>query len=459
MELAGRRVLVVGLGLSGAATARALLDLGAKVKVTESSDGDAIDDRAQELRTAGAEVETGGHDLGGLDGDLAIVSPGIPPDSAVLTALQEAKVPMWSEIELAYRLANCDFLAVTGTNGKTTTTSLLARMLVGSGLESVAAGNIGVPLIEAVGTIPKGGAIAVEVSSFQLALISRFRPRAACILNVAEDHTDWHGSLADYAEAKARITENQGQGDLLVPNMEDATVMRIARSSSAQVTPFSTSVVPEDGIGVAGGEILWRGQTVMPVEEIPLVGRAGLEDVLGAAGTALGYGLPLDAVVAAIRAFRPLRHRMETVAVWNAVTFVDDSKATNPHATLAAVSGSENVVLIAGGRSKGIDLSPLRAIVPPVISVVALGEATEELEDLFRGVVPVEAAADMDEAVRLATARSVPQGSVLLSPGCASLDMYENYAHRGDEFARAVRDLLAERDGDGKEGATTGRAG
>lgn len=468
MEFSDRHVLVVGLGVSGAATATALLDLGARVKVTESGENAVVVERARNLRSAGAEVEIGGHDLDALDADLAIVSPGIPPGSPVVHALERAGIEMWSEIELAYRLATCDFLAVTGTNGKTTTTSLLAKMLGTAGVSSVAAGNIGVPLIEAIAAVGSSGAIAVEVSSFQLALISAFRPRAACILNIAEDHTDWHGSLEDYAAAKARITENQGPDDFLVPNFDDPVVMRIASSSAARVAPFSTTFAPDDGTGVDDGAIQWRGRKVLSVEDVALPGRAGLEDVLGAAGTALDYGLPLGSVATAIRGFRPLRHRMETVAVWDGVTFVDDSKATNPHATLAAVAGSEDVVLIAGGRSKGIDLGPLASVVPSVIAVVALGEATDELVELFRDVIPVDPAPDMDAAVDLAIARSVPRGSVLLSPGCASLDMYESYAHRGDEFARAVRDRIAEqnanrngseRDGDGKEGAATGRAG
>jgi UDP-N-acetylmuramoylalanine--D-glutamate ligase len=440
-EFAGARVLVVGLGVSGFSAARALLSRDAKVRVTESDDSSLIRERGEELRAMGAEVETGGHDLDRLDADFAIVSPGIPLRAPVLTALRSGGPEMWSEIELAYRLAECDLLAVTGTNGKTTTTSLLAVMLAESGLPSVAAGNIGLPLIDAIDQVPAGGAIAVEVSSFQLVGIHRFRPRAACILNVAEDHTDWHGSVEGYAEAKARITQNQTPDDVLLPNEGDSIAMDIAAHTSARVAPFSTRSLPEEGIGVRGGEIVWRDRRLFGSADSPLPGEAGLEDVLAAAGTALEYGIEEKAVLRALKAFRPLPHRLEVVAEIEGVTYIDDSKATNPHATLAAVRGSSDVVLIAGGRSKGMDLSTLKNCVPAVIAVVALGEAADEIESVFSGLVPVDKARDMDAAVGLAAARSVSGGSVLLSPGCASLDMYESYAARGEHFSRAVRRL------------------
>lgn len=441
-SISAGRVLVVGLGASGFSAARALLSLDVKVKVTEDGSGAAIADRADRLRSLGAEVEVGGHELDGLDADLAVVSPGIPPAAPVIRALRRADVEIWSEIELAYRLAGCDFLAVTGTNGKTTTTSMLAAMLALSGVDSLAAGNIGLPLIDAVQQVPVGGAIAVEVSSFQLATIDEFRPTAAVLLNVAEDHTDWHGSPAGYAAAKARITENQKSSDTFLPNYDDPVAMDVASSTQARVVPFSATDEPEHGIGVREGRLLWRGNAIIDLADIPLGGRGGVEDAAAAAGAALEYGIDPGVVRRAIEAFRPLGHRLEFVAERDGVTFLDDSKATNPHATLSAVQGLANVVLIAGGRSKGIDLSPLAGAVPPVIAVIALGEAATELEEVFSGLVPVEVVASMEEAVEAASARSVAGGSVLLSPGCASLDMYESYAARGDHFARTVKALL-----------------
>lgn len=434
-------MLVVGLGASGWSAARALVGLGAAVHVTEYSTSDQMNERAEWLRAKGATVEVGGHDLEQLDADLAVVSPGIPPTTEIMKALERSATPVISEVELAYQLAECDFLAVTGTNGKTTTTSLLASMLDLGGAPSVAAGNIGLPLIDAIARVGAGGAIALEVSSFQLAGIDTFRPKVAVLLNIAEDHTDWHGSIDAYAEAKGRIVENQRPDDCFVVNSHDKRSVAIAEQARSQVIPMSIDAAPADGIGIDGDAVKWRGQKVFDRGEIVLPGRAGLEDTLAASAAALSYGIDEGAVRAAIRDFAPLHHRLQEVAVIDDVRYIDDSKATNPHATLAAVSGLRDVVLIAGGRSKGIDLSSLAGTVPPVIAVVAIGEAAEEVAAVFEGLVSVDRASSMEDAVKAARARSVPGGSVLLAPGCASLDMYKSYSERGNHFARVVRDL------------------
>jgi UDP-N-acetylmuramoylalanine--D-glutamate ligase len=441
VNLEGRHVLVVGLGVSGHATAAALVGMGARVSVTESRSDDAIEERAERLRAEGVAVETGGHDLDGVP-DLVIVSPGVPPDAPVMRSLRTAGVEIISEIELAASVARCDLLAVTGTNGKTTTTSLLAAILKEGGIASTAAGNIGRPLIEAVAEVGAGGAIAVEVSSFQLDTIQSFRPRVAVLLNIAEDHTDWHGSFQAYAAAKAKMVKNQTPDDSVVFNLEDEAVSRIAASSVARAIPFSLGIVPAAGIGVEGGRILWLGDDLVGVDDLSLLGSAGVQDSMAAAAAALAYGVDAAAVVRALKGFRSLPHRMELVADVDGVRYIDDSKATNPHATLAAVRGMEDVVLIAGGRSKGIDLTPLSMSVPAVVAVVAIGEARDEVERAFHGRVPVETAESMAEAVRFASKLVGSGGSVLLSPGCASLDMYQSYAHRGEDFTRAVKRLL-----------------
>jgi UDP-N-acetylmuramoylalanine--D-glutamate ligase len=442
-SLAGERVLVVGLGSSGFAAARALLSLDAKVRVTEAADTPSIRERAAALGELGAEVEIGGHDLSRLDADIAIVSPGIAPTTAVVEALVSEGVELWSEIELASRLARCNFLAVTGTNGKTTTTSLLAAMLREGSVTSVAAGNIGLPLVEAVASVPEGGAIAVEVSSFQLATTTTFAPKVAVLLNIAEDHTDWHGSIEAYAAAKARIIQNQTEKDVFVVNADDPRAMEVAGRAPGRVLRFSAARLPqgEASMGVIDGAVRWRGGSIFALESVSLRGRGGLQDAIAAAGAALEYGVDAGAVARAVESFRALPHRFQLVGEIEGISYIDDSKATNPHATLAAVRGMSQVVLIAGGRSKGIDMSPLADAVPPVVAVVALGEAAGEIEKIFAGLVPVHRAASMTEAVKLASEGSSSGGSVLLSPGCASLDMYESYAARGDAFARAVQDL------------------
>ena len=442
MNLKGKRVLVVGLGVSGFATAQALRAMGALVKVTEASNSDAIAERAGRLLSEGIDVEIDGHRLGSLDFDVAVVSPGIPPSSEIVRALRAGGVEITGEIELAAKAARCDLLAVTGTNGKTTTTSLLAAMLAEAGVPSTAAGNIGRPLIEAVAEVGEGGAIAVEVSSFQLESTETFHPKVAVLLNVSEDHMDWHGTFAAYAAAKARITENQSPDDHFVFNADDDTAAGIAQDSPARRIPFSIGRVPRDGVGVEHGTVVAGGRALLAVEDLSLLGAAGLEDAIAAAAAALAYGLDPTAIVRALKGFRPLHHRMELVAEVDGIRYIDDSKATNPHATLAAVKGLSDVVLIAGGRSKGIDLTSLRGTVPPVVGVVALGEARDEVERVFAGVVPVEVVSSMSEAVEFAAKLVSPGGSVLLSPACASLDMYESYAQRGEDFARAVRQLL-----------------
>lgn len=456
--LAGKRVVVVGLGVSGFAAARALLERDAKVRVTESASSPELVARARPLRDAGAEVDIGGHDLARLDADLAIVSPGIPPRSPVVQLLRREGVVLWSEVELAFRLAACSFLAVTGTNGKTTTTSLLAAMLAEGGVPSVAAGNIGAPLVDAVTRVPADGAIAVEVSSFQLATIERFRPRVAVVLNVAEDHTDWHGSFDAYVAAKARIVENQTSDDVYVPNADDRVAMDIAARTTARVVPFASGSAPSPGAGVADGWLICNGGRILPVDDIPLGGVAGIEDAAAAAAAALEYGVDAHAVARAIRGFRPLAHRLEVVAELDGITFLDDSKATNPHATLSAVRGLRDVVLIAGGRTKGIDLSPLARTVPPVRAVVAIGEAATEIEDVFEDLVPVERADTMRAAVDAALRHAAAGGSVLLSPACASLDMYESYAARGEDFARSIRDRIGRHSGSEHKGGPDGDA-
>lgn len=455
-EWTGTRVIVVGLGLSGMAAARALVGLGASVRVTEQASSPPIAERAARLEALGCEVELGGHDLGRLDADVAVVSPGIPLHSEVVRTLTSRGIEVIGEVELAYRLAACDFLAVTGTNGKTTTTSLLAAILDESGTRSMAAGNIGVPLVDAVAAVGQGGAIAVEVSSFQLATIATFRPRVAVLLNVAEDHVDWHGSWAGYVDAKARIVATQTSSDVFLPNFADRIAMDIARRARSAVVPFWATGVPDNGIGVADGRILWRGADLFGVEDVPLAGVAGVEDAIAAAGAALEYGVEAEAVVRALKGFKPLCHRLQVVGEIDGVIYINDSKATNPHATLAAVNGLTDVVLIAGGRSKGIDLSTLAAAVPPVRAVIALGEAADEVAGVFAGVVEVEKVSSMEEAVRVARAKSRPGGSVLLAPGCASLDMYSSYVERGEVFATAVRTVTDADAGTARKGMSNG---
>ena len=455
MEVAGKRFIVVGLGASGEAAADFLQRRGAQVWVTEGDSSTAIEERAARLRTLGIVVETGGHSFHDVEADIAVISPGIPPSSRIVRHLEEAGVRVIGEVELAAAFIRVPIIAITGTNGKTTTTALIGKILEESGRTVMTAGNIGTPLIQAAELPTDGPAeavVAAEVSSFQLWSIDTFRPKVAVLLNIAEDHMDWHGSIDIYAQAKARIFENQTPEDVLVYNADDSRVASLAAEARSQQVPFSSNGAVPDGIGLEGDSIVWRGSPVFSIHDIPMAGAAGIEDAMAAAGATLEFGIEPDAVARGLKSFEPLPHRLQVIARRDGISYIDDSKATNPHATLAAVRGLENVVLIAGGRSKGIDLAPLIATVPPVIAVIALGEAQEELERVFAHAVPVERARDMDDAVRRAQARTLSRGSVLLAPACASLDMYESYAARGRAFAHAVENLVNENlvDGSGE---------
>ncbi|HEX2294217.1 MAG TPA: UDP-N-acetylmuramoyl-L-alanine--D-glutamate ligase, partial [Actinomycetota bacterium] len=311
--LRGRDVLVVGLGVAGYAAAKALVRHGANVRVTELGEAEEMGRRARELRAAGAEVELGDHSFARGEVSLAVVSPGIPPGSEAVEALRRGGAEIWSEIELAYRMGECTFLAVTGTNGKTTTTSLLAAMLAEGGERSAAGGNIGIPIVDAVEEVGPDGVVALEVSSFQLLTIHEFRAEVAVLLNIAPDHLDYHGDLDAYAAAKARIVENQTSSDVFVCNADDPLVMKVAAQAPGRVVTFSAIDSSAD-LTVAGEHLTWRGRPFAPLSSLTLPGRAGVEDALAAAGAALEHGVAPDAVARAIASFRPLAHRLQTVA-------------------------------------------------------------------------------------------------------------------------------------------------
>ncbi|MGH2706581.1 MAG: UDP-N-acetylmuramoyl-L-alanine--D-glutamate ligase [Actinomycetota bacterium] len=453
----GDRVLVVGLGASGEAAAEALLDLGAEVVVTDAGDSTALAERARRLRARGATAQTGGHHTALLDRcDLVVSSPGVPPASPVLSAARERGIEVWSEIELGWSLGSPPVIAVTGTNGKTTTTRLVTEILEAGGIPALAAGNVGLPFTTAVGRADPGAVIVCEVSSFQLAFIHAFHPRIAIVLNVADDHYDWHAGHQDYLDAKARVTMNQGPGDLLAVRAQDAPGTRIAEMSKADVAVFGLERTAELAgrsareleraprwvagidrafVTIAGAE---DAHEVLPISDIRLPGPHNLENVLAACVAAVEWGVEVSAIATAVRSFEGLPHRTAVVAEVDGVTYVDDSKATNPHATLRALSGFHRVVLVAGGRAKGLDLSGLRAEGDRLVGLVVMGEAAGELERLFPEL-PTRQARDVEEAVGLAASLAGPGDVVLLSPACSSLDQYSSYAERGERFARAVR--------------------
>ena len=454
------RVLIVGLGkVTGAATVEALLELGVQVRVAEANVTEEHLRTAESMRDAGVEVIFGEPRAELVDwADLIIPSPGVPPANPLLARAAAAGRTIWSEIELGSRFAVGPILAVTGTNGKTTTATLLAAILNDAGLSAVAAGNIGFPLVKAARSAQPGERLVVEVSSFQLAFIESFSPAAAVVLNVAEDHYDWHDGYEDYLSAKARITENQSHDQLLVIAVDDAGCLEIGARSAARIAGFGLSTPEgleerlrksvgrgaEKVAGVRGGRLVIQARAgeldLISLEDIRLQGRHNIENVQAACLTALECGADPTSIARTVSRFESLPHRTSLVAEINGVRYIDDSKATNPHATLKAMEGLDRVVLIAGGRAKGLDLSPLAGIRAALRGVVVMGEAAAQLKELFQGV-PCQHAPNVEDAVTMAAGMAKAGDTVLLSPACSSLDQYSDYAERGRRFAEAVKSL------------------
>jgi UDP-N-acetylmuramoylalanine--D-glutamate ligase len=453
-------VVVIGLGVTGDAVARHARAAGDRVTVIEEAPrrDAAYRERAARMEALGAEVvDAPSPELVTeliATADLLVPSPGVPAHHGAIRTARTAGVPVRAEIDLAAEVAGATpLVAVTGTNGKTTVTSLVTAMLAASGIHARAAGNIGIALLDAA----HDGAdvLVAEVSSFQLAFTTdAFRPRVAVLLNVADDHLDWHRSSAEYAAAKARVFAHQRGDDLLVFNADDERVAVLAETAPAHRVPFSVRSsaavgyrVTSDALVTPDGEVLaHRGEVRGPAPH----DRA---NALAAAAAARAVGATPSGLSAALRAFAGLPHRFQLIGEGDGVRYYDDSKATNPHATVHAVAGAPApVVLVAGGRNKGLDLSALRDLAPHLRGVVAIGEAAGELQAAFAGVTTVVVPTDMRGAVEAARSLAQPGDLVVLSPACASFDWYPSYAARGDAFAAEVARVV-------NRGAGASRAG
>lgn len=418
------KVLVLGASISGRAAMRLAVRQGHEVVVYDAR-ASALDDLA--VPTIAGDLAVA--DLAGVD--LVVTSPGIPEHSTVSRLVQDSGIELIGEIEFAARSIHAPLAAVTGTNGKTTTTEAAAAMLVASGLEVRAVGNVGAPLSDEVGE--DRDALVVEVSSFQLRFIDSFRPAAAAILNIAPDHLDWHGTMDAYVAAKARITENQTEGDILVYDPDDAVVTAAIAASAAFPVPVSGRRRPEGGNGPDGPSLHISGHLL----ERPPLDEAFTFDLTVAATLALHLGASIEGVAEVITGFTTGAHRRQVVGTWAGVTWVNDSKATNPHAAAAAVGAYESVVLIAGGRNKGLDLAPVFES-DRLRHVVAIGETASDVSALV-GQDRCSIAASMEEAVAIAAEIAESGDTVLLAPACASFDMFTDYVERGEVFAAAAR--------------------
>ena len=444
----GKRVVVVGAARSGVAAAELLVRRGANVTLTDVRD--AIDS-ADQLRAEGVTLELGGHRESTFTGaDLIVLSPGVPARQPVIERARQAGVPVIGELELASRWLRGKVVAITGTKGKSTTTTLTGRMLEAGGHRVLVGGNIGQALSSQVDQSTDDTIHVVEASSFQLESIETFRPWIAVLLNFSPDHLDRHATVDEYADAKSRIFANQTEADWAVLNADDVETLALAEGSRARRILFSLAGNPTAEVALSGEFIVKRRRgaedRLVPVSAVKLLGRHLLADVLAAAAVSSLAGITADAMTRAVEGFTGLEHALEPVAEIAGVRFVNDSKATNIEAARRAIeSFGEGLVVVLGGRFKGGDFRDLAApLNARRATVVAIGEARPLIREALATACVVQEAADMSSAVRTAFTSASPGATVVLAPACASFDMFRDYAERGRVFKQEVRRLREE---------------
>jgi UDP-N-acetylmuramoylalanine--D-glutamate ligase len=440
-------VTVVGLGRSGLSVARFCRQQGAQVTVTDMAAREHFADEAQELDALGVRLECGGHRSATLaQADLVILSPGVPHTISPLAAARAHGVPVIGEIELAARYIDQPIIAVTGTNGKTTTTELLGQMIASAGYSVFVGGNIGTPLIDYVAQGQRQDRLVLEVSSFQLDTIVHFRPWIGVLLNISPDHLDRYPSFEAYAASKMRLFANQSSGDTAILNADDSRCREAAGNMRGRTLLFG-SEAKSPHARIAGDHIDFQSadQAVHTIDlsRWPLAGRHNLENAAAAGLAALMAGAPPRALQMAIDNFQGLDHRLNLIRTLHGVRYYDDSKATNVDAVCRALEGLDApLVLIMGGRDKGGSYQALAKLVAAKVrTLVVMGEATDNITAALGHLVPTAPAADMAAAVRLAADQARSGDVVLLSPACASFDMYKSYHQRGEDFCRNVRQL------------------
>jgi len=449
-SLAGRRVTVVGLAKSGVAAARLLRTAGADVTGADLKPIAALGREAAGLADLGVRLIGGSGDAASafVGADLVVVSPGVPLDGAQLAPARARRVPIIGELELGWRAMEAETTAITGTNGKTTTTALIGAVLAQQPRPVLVAGNIGTPLCAHALSFPADGLVVCEVSSFQLESAETFQPRVAVVLNITPDHLDRHGTFAAYVDAKARIFASQGPTDCAVLNADDEATRALGARAHAPVVWFSRQRDLAHGVFVREGWIVARlnghVEEICPLSEIFLRGQHNVENVLAATACALWTGVSPAAIRAAIARFRGVAHRIEWVRELKGVQYYNDSKGTNVASTLRALeSFSERIVLIAGGKGKGQAWGPLAdAARGRVAQALLIGEDAQKIgAALAAATIPVTHCRSLQEAVDRARALAMPGDVVLLSPACASFDMFDNFEHRGDVFKKLVERL------------------
>ncbi|UCE20581.1 MAG: UDP-N-acetylmuramoyl-L-alanine--D-glutamate ligase [Gemmatimonadota bacterium] len=441
-----KKCVVLGLASSGVAVASLLARKGAEVVGSDVLTKEQLPETAEKLERQGVHIEWGGHPDTLLEGaEYVVISPGVPQNVPVVQRAHERGIPVVGEIEVASWFCRAPIIAVTGSNGKTTTTALLGELFTGDGWVVTVAGNIGSPFSDSADSIPPEGIAVVEVSSFQLETIVAFRPEVSVLLNLSPDHLDRYAGYEAYVAAKARIFENQDERDVAVLNADDSGVMGLAGQISAKIVPFSIARDLEEGVFVSGGVLTARlsGQEeqMCSVEEIRVPGPHNLSNVAAALAVSKTKGLGTSKLRKVLRTFAGVEHRLEWVADVGGIAFINDSKATNVVSVQCALQSFQTpIILIAGGREKGTDFGPLRrSVAEKVKLLILMGEAAPKLRHALSGVVETVEAGSMEEAVDKAFQSAREGDTVLLSPACASFDMYHNYEERGARFKDAVR--------------------
>jgi UDP-N-acetylmuramoylalanine--D-glutamate ligase len=452
MDLNNKRVLVVGLGKSGVASAVFLKSRGARVTVSDSKPEAELRDEILLLLEHGITVETGGHGDRTFRGqDLIVVSPGVAVDAPQLALARNLGEPIIGEIELAAQFLAGSIVAITGANGKTTTTSLAGEIVAAGKFPTLVGGNIGAP---AIGLVDRAGPATwtvLEVSSFQLETIVEFRPRIAVILNITPDHLDRHKTFINYVNAKARVFENQRQDDFTVLNADDPTTAGLSDRTRAQLFWFSRKKEVEKGAFARGAHLYFRDghneRQIMPLTELPLKGAHNLENVLAAVSIGMLVGCQPGQIRQAVRNFKAVEHRLEFVARVAGVDYYNDSKATNVDATIKALeSFPANIHLILGGKDKGSDYTVLHELLRQRVKrVYTIGAAATKIESQIQGAAEIVQAETLENAIRRASESAVPGDVILLAPACASFDQFRSYEHRGKVFKEVVHSLAMAR--------------
>ena len=446
-ELRGKRVLVVGLARTGVATALFCAARKAVVTATDSRTENEIGDSIAPLRVAGVKLELGGHqEISFLEQDLIVPSPGVPADAPLLQAARARGATIWSEVELAGRFLNGRLIGITGSNGKTTTTSLIEHILRNAGFTTILAGNIGTPLIARVEETSDKTITVAELSSFQLELIDSFRPNISVFLNLTADHLDRHHTLEEYGRAKARIFENQTEADCAVLNADDPATTPLA-PAKPRVYWFSRKQRVAQGAFVRDHDIVFRQdgeeEPVLKLGDIPLAGAHNLENVLAAVAATRLAGAAAAAIAKGVRSFAGVEHRLEFTAEIGGVRYYNDSKATNVDATLKALDAFPGrILIILGGKDKGSDYTVLqKPLREKAILALLIGAAADKIEKQITGSVAIERAGTIERAVEIASHAARSGDVVLLAPACASFDQFQNYEHRGRVFKDLVHQL------------------